>query len=80
MDAHNVVPVWEASPKQEYAARTIRRKITDKLDEYLTPFPAVVRHPVEAKKEAEEVDWKGLYGTLEVDKEVKPVDKFKPGM
>ena len=24
VDAHNVVPVWIASPKQEYAARTIR--------------------------------------------------------
>merc|ERR1712151_1144354 len=25
VDAHNIVPVWEASDKQEYAARTIRR-------------------------------------------------------
>jgi deoxyribodipyrimidine photo-lyase len=24
VDAHNVVPVWEASPKREYGARTIR--------------------------------------------------------
>ena len=24
VDAHNIVPLWEASPKQEYAARTIR--------------------------------------------------------
>ena len=24
VDAHNIVPVWEASNKQEYGARTIR--------------------------------------------------------
>ncbi len=36
VDAHNVVPVWEASDKQEYAARTIRTKINKKLDNYLT--------------------------------------------
>jgi deoxyribodipyrimidine photo-lyase len=41
VDAHNVVPVWEASDKQEYAARTIRPKITAKLPAYLTPFPAL---------------------------------------
>ena len=45
VDAHNVVPCWVASDKQEYGARTIRRKITDRLPEYLTEFPAVVRHP-----------------------------------
>jgi len=27
VDAHNVVPLWEVSEKQEYAARTIRPKI-----------------------------------------------------
>ena len=24
VDAHNIVPIWEASDKQEYGARTIR--------------------------------------------------------
>ena len=31
VDAHNVVPVWAASPKQEVGARTLRKKITDQL-------------------------------------------------
>ncbi len=35
VDAHNIVPVWEASPKLEYAARTIRPKIQAKLPEFL---------------------------------------------
>ena len=45
VDAHDVVPVWEASPKQEYMPPTIRPKITKKLAEYLTEFPALVPHP-----------------------------------
>jgi deoxyribodipyrimidine photolyase len=35
VDAHNVVPVWVASPKQEYAARTIRPKITQHLSRWV---------------------------------------------
>ncbi|XP_037930535.1 deoxyribodipyrimidine photo-lyase-like, partial [Teleopsis dalmanni] len=42
VDAHNIVPVWIASDKQEYAARTIRNKINSKLGEYLTEFPPIV--------------------------------------
>ena len=50
MDAHNIVPCWVASDKLEYAARTIRPKITKQLTEFLTEFPAVVRHPYKASK------------------------------
>ncbi|KAI3468866.1 hypothetical protein Pfo_025529 [Paulownia fortunei] len=39
VDAHNVVPVWVASDKLEYGARTIRGKINKKLPEYLIDFP-----------------------------------------
>ncbi len=38
VDAHNIVPVWEASDKQEYAAWTLRPKIHKKLDTYLTEY------------------------------------------
>ena len=31
VDAHNIVPVWVASEKQEVGARTIRKKINDKV-------------------------------------------------
>lgn len=53
VDAHNVVPCWEASDKQEYSARTIRNKITSKLGEYLTEFPPVIKHPYTSKFEPE---------------------------
>jgi len=45
VDAHNVVPVWRASPKLEYAARTIRPKITAALPEFLTDFPPLPTLP-----------------------------------
>jgi deoxyribodipyrimidine photo-lyase len=50
VDARNVVPVWEASDKREYAARTIRKKITNRLPEFLTEFPneRAIRESVEA--------------------------------
>lgn len=35
VDAHNIVPVWITSPKQEFAAYTIRPKIKKLLNEYL---------------------------------------------
>jgi deoxyribodipyrimidine photo-lyase len=41
VDAHNVVPVWEASDKREYAARTIRPKIHNKLPQFMREFPDV---------------------------------------
>ena len=39
VDAHNIVPVWITSPKQEFAARTIRPKITKLLPEFLLEIP-----------------------------------------
>ena len=35
VDAHNIVPMWVASPKLEYSARIIRTKIQAKLPEFL---------------------------------------------
>jgi deoxyribodipyrimidine photo-lyase len=45
VDAHNVVPVWEASPKLEVGARTIRKKIHDRFGDYLVPYPEVTLEP-----------------------------------
>lgn len=41
IDAHNIVPVWVTSDKQEFATRIIRPKIKKVLDIYLTSFPAL---------------------------------------
>ena len=45
VDTHNIIPVWTASDKKEYAAYTIRKKITDQLNNYLTDIPQIVQHP-----------------------------------
>uniref|UniRef100_A0A8D2ISD6 Deoxyribodipyrimidine photo-lyase n=2 Tax=Varanus komodoensis TaxID=61221 RepID=A0A8D2ISD6_VARKO len=77
--AHNIVPCWVASDKQEYGARTIRRKIHDHLAEFLTEFPPVVRHPFPAGFQAEPIDWEACRASLEVDRSVKEVAWATPG-
>ncbi|KAK7091018.1 deoxyribodipyrimidine photo-lyase-like isoform X2 [Littorina saxatilis] len=79
VDAHNIVPCWEASPKQEYSARTIRTKIHKVLKDYLTEFPPVCKHPHKANKVPEPVDWEAAHQFLQVDRSVKEVEWAKPG-
>lgn len=45
VDTHNVVPIWEVSQKQEYAARTIRTKIQRMITDYIVEPDSVVQHP-----------------------------------
>jgi deoxyribodipyrimidine photo-lyase len=45
VDAHNVVPCWLASPKQEFGAYTLRPKLKRLLPSFLTPMPGLQRHP-----------------------------------
>nr|XP_023024919.1 deoxyribodipyrimidine photo-lyase-like [Leptinotarsa decemlineata] len=49
VDAHNIVPVWKASDKQEGMAKFLRTKITKQLPEYLTGFPIIRRHKYSGK-------------------------------
>ncbi|XP_041029258.1 CPD photolyase isoform X2 [Carcharodon carcharias] len=79
VDAHNIVPCWVASEKQEYSARTIRRKIHDKLPQFLTDFPPVVQHPYTSPLKSQLIDWDAAYAKLQVDLKVKEVDWAKPG-
>ena len=46
VDAHNIIPCWSASPKQEFGARTFRPKAYRALDEFLEEYPPVRKHPV----------------------------------
>ncbi|XP_001361001.4 deoxyribodipyrimidine photo-lyase [Drosophila pseudoobscura] len=80
VDAHNVVPLWVASDKQEYAARTIRNKINSKLGEFLSDFPPVIKHPYgEGCKKVKPIDWPAAYAMLECDMDVDEVKWAKPG-
>lgn len=46
VDAHNIVPCWVASAKQEFGAYTIRPKLQAVLPDYLTDYPHVIPHPI----------------------------------
>ncbi|EDW01185.1 GH21292 [Drosophila grimshawi] len=79
VDAHNIVPLWVTSEKQEYAARTIRNKINSKLSEYLTEFPPVIKHPHGNGQKDKPVDWAAAEALLTCDRSVDVVDWAKPG-
>ena len=78
VDAHNIVPVWEASSKQEYGAYTIRPKIKNLLDEFLDEFPALNKQS-NHDFTVEKVDWNLARNSLKVDFKVKEVDWLIPG-
>jgi deoxyribodipyrimidine photo-lyase len=80
VDAHNIVPCWEASDKQEYAARTIRPKIQRQLVDFLTPFPGLAPHPFPVQgMDLAEPDWKEAATRLTVDADPSPVSSPLPG-
>lgn len=79
VDAHNIVPCWLASDKQEYAAYTIRPKIHKALEEFLTPFPSLPKHPFSAADQGTGLDVPKILDSLSLDRKVPPVDWLKPG-
>ncbi|MFX1464962.1 MAG: deoxyribodipyrimidine photo-lyase [Promethearchaeota archaeon] len=79
VDAHNIVPCWIASPKQEYAAYTFRPKIHRALPEWLEEMPQLQEHPISWKAEIIKTDWKRILKTLKTDQTVLEIDWIKPG-
>jgi deoxyribodipyrimidine photo-lyase len=77
IDAHNIIPVWEASPKLEFAAYTIRPKIKKLLPEFLDDFPKLKKLP--KKITQSKINWDSVYKSLKIDNSVKPVANFIPG-
>lgn len=60
VDAHNVVPVWAASEKLQYSAKTFRSKVNKVIDEYLVEFPELPAVQPWDGEQPEEVDWDAL--------------------
>ena len=79
VDAHNIVPCWYASPKQEYGAYTLRPKIQRVLSEFLEDFPPLRKHPFFGKEAPKETDWPRVVETLKADPAVRPVSEFPSG-
>jgi len=60
VDAHNVVPVWEASDKKEVGARTLRARLQRQFGAFLVdfpPLPEVVGWPGGRDKLPVSPDW-----------------------
>ena len=78
VDAHNIVPCWLASPKQEYAARTIRPKLNALRSEFLTDFPDLkVQH--RACTLPPPVEWNAMESRLKIEHSIKAVPGLEPG-
>jgi deoxyribodipyrimidine photo-lyase len=79
VDAHNIVPCWIASPKGEFAARTFRPKVRRALPEFLEEFPKLKRHPFPWNEETQDLDWRRMARSLEVNTSVTGIDWIEPG-
>ena len=60
VDAHNIVPCWVASPKQEFGAYTLRPKLYKLLPEFLEDFPPLLVHAYPFSADVPHIDWGAL--------------------
>lgn len=80
VDAHNVVPVWEASSKLEYSAKTLRGKINKLLATYLIEFPILQPPSIRWKSSPPPIDWEKLIEeNVKKGNEVPEIGWCEPG-
>lgn len=79
VDAHNIVPCFHISDKQEFAAYTIRSKILKNLPEFLDVIPKLKKMKSADGISSADVDWKKAYKSLKVNQNIKPVNWLTPG-
>jgi len=79
VDAHNIVPVWIASPKQEYGAYTIRPKISRLLPEFLDEFPTIQTNNFHQSWQSQSINWDDVLSHCPGDTSILPVTQFIPG-
>lgn len=80
VDAHNIVPCLHVSGKQEFAAYTIRPKIHRKLEAFLDEFPEIKAFSEKNLNDFDEpTNWNNLYGSLNINTDVMPVEWLQPG-
>jgi deoxyribodipyrimidine photo-lyase len=57
VDTHNIVPVWVASDKEEFAAHTIRRKLHRLIDDWTIEPEPLKKHPYTFKNIPSGASW-----------------------
>jgi deoxyribodipyrimidine photo-lyase len=78
VDAHNIVPCWVASGKQEFGAYTLRPKIHKALPDFLTDFPVLRRH-LSGSIPSAAVDWQKVRRAMKADRVADSCDGIAPG-
>lgn len=76
VDAHNTVPVWVTSPKQEFSARTIRPKIHKILHTYLVPPDPIVKQKTSWPFNVPDIEWETIRQKYKKD---SSINWIKPG-
>ncbi len=92
VDAHNIIPCWIASQKEEFAAHTFRPKVRQLYQEFSGAIPKTVSHPHDwggskralrpreyGKAGCGTIDWASVEKLRTYEAEVPPVVWCKPG-
>lgn len=79
VDAHNIVPCWQASQKVEFGARTFRPRVQRQLKTYCTDFPPLRKHPYTTIQPAPTIAWQEPQHAAEVNSIHPPVTWLVPG-
>ena len=79
VDAHNIVPCFHISDKEEFAAYTIRPKIHKALPEFLDVMPKIKAMPISNKISSSKINWNSVKNNLKINFDVKEVDWIKSG-
>ncbi len=81
VDAHNCIPVWHASPKQEFAAHTMRGKIHKILPDFLDAYGKLAVHHKnqELLKSLAPIDWNSVRSNIVCREDVMGTGDFVPG-
>ncbi len=79
VDAHNIVPCWVATPKQEFGAYTLRPKLHRLLPKYVEEFPIFTQQKTTSYKTDERVDWVRVRNEMQLNADVKKVEWLEPG-
>ncbi len=78
VDARNIVPCWEASPKAEFAAYTFRPKVHRALSEFLVPFPLLPTSSTSSVV-APRIDWEAVRAFRQCDYAKTVPSHYVPG-
>ena len=78
-----IVPIECASDKREWAARTIRKKINNRVDDFVRRLSAtsldVAADGLDVRGDLDMARWPEMLDKLDIDHDVKAVDRFTPG-